>query len=102
MTNHEFLLDTELIHTNDGPPQPRRSIFLECVNYKDCECGGKFILRDNQIIDHINQLQNILERVRDRMDGYVICPKDCGCRDCDTNREIVAAIDAVIGSQGKE
>ena len=44
---HEFYLDADFIQTDDGPPQPRRSIFIECL-----KC--KLILRDNQIVEFFN------------------------------------------------
>lgn len=40
---HDFLLDIESVHTDDGEPQPRESIFLECV-----ECD--YIVRDYDIV----------------------------------------------------
>jgi hypothetical protein len=52
---HDLIIDTEVVFTNDGEPQPRSSIFLECLSYEN-DCGCSFILRDNEIIDYINSL----------------------------------------------
>ena len=52
---HEFYLDAEIVFTDDGDPQPRQSIFMECFSgdkHRDCS----FFLRDHEIIDYINKL----------------------------------------------
>lgn len=54
---HDLIVDTEMVHTNDGPPQPRSSNFVECLDL-NCEwCHGNLILHDNEIAEYINKLE---------------------------------------------
>jgi len=48
-------MGTEPVFTYDGEPQPRESIFLECLagdKARSCD----FIIRDGEIIKYINGL----------------------------------------------
>lgn len=79
---HDLIVGTEMIHTDDGEPQPRQSMFVECADM-NCECGGKFFLRDNEIDDfiskacdaqksrasHLKELQDI-QKLLERTEGY--------------------------------
>ena len=57
---HDFYLDSEVVFTDDGEPQPRSSIFLECfAGDKHRMCP--FILRDYEIVDYINSLLDRIE-----------------------------------------
>ena len=58
---HDFILDTEVVFTDDGEPQPRSTIFLECLSYEN-ECGCSFVLRDYEIVNYINSLIDKLHR----------------------------------------
>lgn len=50
--NHDLIIDEEVVFSEDGEPQPRGTIFLECISDDLCS----FILRDYEIIDYIKGL----------------------------------------------
>jgi hypothetical protein len=56
---HDWLLDSELITTNDGPPQPRQSVFLQCL-----KCGDFY--RDDEIVKKLERLQQIIKEMHVR------------------------------------
>lgn len=57
---HDLIVDTELVHTDDGEPQPRSSNFVECLDMNCKWCHGNFIIRDNEIADFINNAETKL------------------------------------------
>ena len=64
---HDLIVDTELIHTDDGEPQPRSSNFVECLDM-NCEwCHGDLIILDNEIANFINNAEAKLRAAEHRL-----------------------------------
>jgi len=55
-----YILDCEVMETDDGPPQPRQSVFLECPTE-----GCAFFLRDGDIIRYIWAIERSNAALRD-------------------------------------
>ena len=54
--NHLLMCDTEAVFTDDGDPQPRSSVFVECLDI-NCDCHGDFILHDHEIAEYIERAE---------------------------------------------
>ena len=61
---HVLITDAEVIFTDDGEPQPRQSVFVECLDMQ-CECEGKFILHDSEISDYIESAEVMKKKLVD-------------------------------------
>ena len=61
---HVLICDAEAVFTEDGPPQPRSSVFVECLDVT-CECKGKFILRGDEISDYIDKSEELLKNLNE-------------------------------------